>query len=147
MDKASRLVFGDSLMTHAMVLTGCHVEGSSVTRSVTLDICISRLPSFWINIVVLDGGLKIAGVRTEARKVTFSWHPTGSRLVYTMKQTTYVHETIMICIKNNCILGVCVRNCGRQEVGAKGGSWDKWVDFKWKSGRFGRDSSNLTFHS
>jgi bleomycin hydrolase len=32
MDKASRLVFGDSLMTHAMVLTGCHVEGSSVTR-------------------------------------------------------------------------------------------------------------------
>ena len=34
MDKASRLVFGDSLMTHAMVLTGCHVEGSSVTRSV-----------------------------------------------------------------------------------------------------------------
>ena len=35
MDKASRLVFGDSLMTHAMVLTGCHVEGSSVTRFVT----------------------------------------------------------------------------------------------------------------
>ena len=34
MDKASRLVFGDSLMTHAMVLTGCHVEGSSVTRPV-----------------------------------------------------------------------------------------------------------------
>lgn len=26
MDKASRLVYGDSLMTHAMVLTGCQVE-------------------------------------------------------------------------------------------------------------------------
>lgn len=32
MDKASRLVFGDSLMTHAMVLTGCHVEEGGVTR-------------------------------------------------------------------------------------------------------------------
>jgi len=32
MDKASRLVFGDSLMTHAMVLTACHVEEGAVTR-------------------------------------------------------------------------------------------------------------------
>ena len=33
MDKASRLVYGDSLMTHAMVITGCHVEeGGDVTR-------------------------------------------------------------------------------------------------------------------
>jgi len=32
MDKASRLVYGDSLMTHAMVLTGCHVEESGVAR-------------------------------------------------------------------------------------------------------------------
>jgi len=33
MDKASRLVYGDSLMTHAMVITGCHVEeGGAVTR-------------------------------------------------------------------------------------------------------------------
>jgi len=32
MDKASRLVYGDSLMTHAMVLTGCHVEEGGVTR-------------------------------------------------------------------------------------------------------------------
>merc|ERR1719245_1834671 len=27
MDKAARLIYGDSLMTHAMVLTGCHVSG------------------------------------------------------------------------------------------------------------------------
>ena len=26
MDKAARLVYGDSLMTHAMVFTGCHEE-------------------------------------------------------------------------------------------------------------------------
>ena len=36
MDKASRLVFGDSLMTHAMVLTACHVEEGAVTRSLLL---------------------------------------------------------------------------------------------------------------
>ena len=64
MDKASRLVFGDSLMTHAMVLTGCHVEGSSVTRSIYSqscpsfpvhqkllvqgDPCTERIPSHWI---------------------------------------------------------------------------------------------------
>lgn len=34
MDKASRLVYGDSLMTHAMVLTGCHEpeEAGGVVR-------------------------------------------------------------------------------------------------------------------
>jgi len=36
MDKASRLIFGDSLMTHAMVITGCHMaegeEGDLPTR-------------------------------------------------------------------------------------------------------------------
>ena len=33
MNKANRLVYGDSLMTHAMVLTGCHEEeGGGVVR-------------------------------------------------------------------------------------------------------------------
>ena len=33
MDKASRLVYGDSMMTHAMVITGCHVgEEGGVAR-------------------------------------------------------------------------------------------------------------------
>ena len=32
MDKASRLVYGDSLMTHAMVITGCHEEEGKFTR-------------------------------------------------------------------------------------------------------------------
>merc|ERR1712102_73483 len=32
LDKANRLVYGDSLMTHAMVLTGCHVEKDKIVR-------------------------------------------------------------------------------------------------------------------
>ena len=47
----------------------------------------------------------------------------------------------------NYILGVCVWNCGWQEVGAKGGSWDGWEDSLWISGWIGGDSSNLNFSS
>jgi len=32
LDKANRLLYGDSLMTHAMVLTGCHVENEKIVR-------------------------------------------------------------------------------------------------------------------
>ena len=32
LDKANRLVYGDSLMTHAMVLTGCHLENEKIVR-------------------------------------------------------------------------------------------------------------------
>ena len=55
MDKASRLVFGDSLMTHAMVLTGCHVEGSSVTRCVVVILAYqytqpSKIPASFLSL-------------------------------------------------------------------------------------------------
>jgi len=32
LDKANRLLYGDSLMTHAMVLTGCHLENEKVVK-------------------------------------------------------------------------------------------------------------------
>ena len=61
--------------------------------------CIERIPSHWINVSVPDGGLKTAGVRTEARKDTFSWHRTGSRLVrYFLLEYNQLHFR-SLCLK------------------------------------------------
>ena len=98
--------------------------------------CIERLPGHWINIVLTDGGLKTAGARTEARKVTFSWHRTGSRLVKYLLSSLYQYLLLLLLlardvdVTNDNLSGVCVWNRGWQKVGAKGGSWDRWGDQK-----------------
>ena len=35
LSKADRLVYGDSLMTHAMILTACHFDSAVVSNSVS----------------------------------------------------------------------------------------------------------------
>lgn len=104
MTKAQRMLYGESAMTHAMVLTAVNIEVSKFDefyKKNNLWSVITFFTSLFRMVMQPSGVLRTLGAKTVVKKVTWWWPLNGLRNLYLKWLLTKVFYLKRCCLYFN----------------------------------------------